>query len=371
MNVETPRERSVMFKINHAILHVLDFTSCVNVFSEDELDLSNKDVKSYVTRIARHALSGIDNKHGEFSDDSGFAQELQSYLRGQASFTDLSRQIAQFLADEFNRMESPTSCDVLVVDFEDEPKPPAVSDEADDDETAQAALAAAYAARAVRCFGILLLESKPAFMHEVGRASDGVVCNSIERHHAILPSPSQKMASYALVDVRTMQIQFVDKVRTVAGEERMVLPDGLLQCSVEASSKEVLDTTMRLVEQVADEYGANSAQAVARAKAYVSDPSRESDEVPFDEFADEVFTDDAPRQRLEQVAQEESIPERVRMEQSIAQRVAKRHKIRTDTGIEISFPAEYSQTPEFIEFTSAPNGLIQIELKNIGSIENR
>ena len=51
--------------------------------------------------------------------------------------------------------------------------------------------------------------------------------------------------------------------------------------------------------------------------------------------------------------------------------MTRNHKIRTDTGIEITFPAEYSQNPEFIEFTSAPNGLIQIELKNIGKIENR
>ena len=37
-----------MFKINHAILHVFDFVSCVNVFSQEELDLSDKNVKSYV-----------------------------------------------------------------------------------------------------------------------------------------------------------------------------------------------------------------------------------------------------------------------------------------------------------------------------------
>ena len=42
-----------------------------------------------------------------------------------------------------------------------------------------------------------------------------------------------------------------------------------------------------------------------------------------------------------------------------------------DTGIEITFPAEYAQNPEFIEFTSTSNGLIRIELKNIGSIENK
>ena len=47
------------------------------------------------------------------------------------------------------------------------------------------------------------------------------------------------------------------------------------------------------------------------------------------------------------------------------------YKIRTDTGIEISFPAEMGSNSEYIEFVNEPNGLISIELKNIGSIENR
>ena len=47
------------------------------------------------------------------------------------------------------------------------------------------------------------------------------------------------------------------------------------------------------------------------------------------------------------------------------------HKIRTDTGIEITFPAEMLRNTEYVEFVNEPNGLISIELKNIGSIENR
>ena len=59
------------------------------------------------------------------------------------------------------------------------------------------------------------------------------------------------------------------------------------------------------------------------------------------------------------------------VEKAVAKRVAKSHKIRTDTGIDITFPVEYGQNPDFMEFVSTPNGLISIQLKNIGSIENR
>ena len=274
-------------------------------------------------------------------------------------------------------MENPSSCDLLVVDFEDQEKPPALPplpDDATEEEIAAAtaaAEAAAFNARSEHYFGLLLLESKPAFMHEVGRGEDGATRNNIERHHAILPNPSQKIASFALVNARTMAVQFVDKPRQIAGEERWLIPDGLLQCSNEASSKELFDTTMGLVEEVAEEFGVNSAVAMGRAKAYLAENADDSDEVPFDEFVDEVFDDEGPRRRFEQAAADEQLGDRVHMERDVAKRVSRNHNIVTDTGIVLTFPAEYSHNTELIEFKSAPNGLIQIELKNIGSIENR
>ena len=66
-----------------------------------------------------------------------------------------------------------------------------------------------------------------------------------------------------------------------------------------------------------------------------------------------------------------ALPERGVVEKAEAKRVTKSHKIRTDTGIELTFPAEYGENSDFIEFFSTPDGRIEIALKNIGAIENR
>ena len=299
-------------KINHAVLHVLDFVSCVNVMSHEEIDLASKNAKRYVTGHAKRALSNLDNKRGEFAGDSMFAEEIRSYFRGQRDFVDLSIQVAEFIAGELGRMEKTPSTDVLVIDFEDETKA-AVGDMTDEE------IDAAFEGHGKRYFALFLLEARQAFMHEVGRGESGEVLVDIERHHAILPNPSQKVQSFALVEKGTMNVLFCDKAREIAGEERWLIPDGLLQCSMKPSGKEMFDTVARIVEEVA----------------------------------------------------EEALPERVVVGKAVAERVAKNHKIRTDTGIEITFPAEYSQSPEFIEFVSESNGLISIELKNIGRIENK
>lgn len=350
--------------INHAILHVLDFTSCVNAYAQQELDMTSKNVKRYVTSHAKRALGNIDAKHGSFSDDSMFAAEVRAFFRRERDFIDLSAQIAEFIAGELGHMEKPESTDVLVIDLEDDPDStvrPMTDEEAD----------AAYEARGKRYFAILLLESRQAYMHEVGSNEAGLTCIGIERHHAILPNPSQKVSSFAVIDAKTLAVRFCDKEREIAGEKRWLIPDGLLQCSMEASPKEVLDTVTRIVEEVAEEYGANTAVALAKAKNRMNEAVDEDEELLPWEMGPEVFKDEPLQKRYEEAIAEVALPERIPVERKVVNRVTKNHKIRTDTGIEITFPAEYGENPDFIEFVSAPNGLISIELKNITRIENR
>lgn len=333
-------------KVNHAILHILDFESAVNVMSQRELDLDTRAVRSFVTSHLRRARTSGDSKRGAFAEDSAFAGELKSFFFGERDFIDLSQQIAEFVSGELAKAEKIESTDVFVADFED-----------DDD---------------VRWFAVMLMNSRMAFMHEVAREG-GEVRNDIARHYAILPSPSQKVASFALVRASTMDVYFQDKKRKIAGEDTFLIPDGLLQCETGVSGKEAIDAVTRVVEQVAEEHGANTAVALAKAKAAVAEAVEEDEELPPWDIVDEAFEDEpVMRDAIKASLQEEHLPERVPVERAQVERAAVRnHKIRTDTGIEISFPAEMVDNPDYIEFVNEPNGLISISLRNIGSFENR
>lgn len=333
-------------KVNHAILHILDFESAVNVMSQREFDLDTRAVRSFVTSHLRRARTSGDNKRGAFAEDSAFAGELKSFFFGERDFIDLSQQIAEFVSGELAKAEKIESTDVFVADFED-----------DDD---------------VRWFAVMLMNSRMAFMHEVAREG-GEVRNDIARHYAILPSPSQKVASFALVRASTMDVYFQDKKRKIAGEDTFLIPDGLLQCETGVSGKEAIDAVTRVVEQVAEEHGANTAVALAKAKAAVAEAVEEDEELPPWDIVDEAFEDEpVMRDAIKASLQEEHLPERVPVERAQVERAAVRnHKIRTDTGIEISFPAEMVDNPDYIEFVNEPNGLISISLRNIGSFENR
>lgn len=141
-------------KINHAILHILDFDSAVNVMSQRELDIESRTVRNFVTTHLRRARTSADNKRATFAENSAFGGELKGYFFGEREFVDLSQQIAEFISSELTKAEKAESTDVLVADF-------------DDDEDA-------------RWFAVMLLGSKQAFMHEVGR-EEGEVRNDIAR----------------------------------------------------------------------------------------------------------------------------------------------------------------------------------------------
>lgn len=370
-----------MIRISHAVLHAFDLEVGECELSERELDLSVRQTKGYVTRLLRKVSGSAESRHGEFSEGSGFAAELQRYLAGGRDFLGLSCDVARFFYEELRKAEGAGQCDLLVADFEDtdtaRTRARAAGTAAGD------ALADAMAAAgpsdgedlARRAFAVLLLPRRQAFVHDV-RSEEGLSYNDIVRHDSTLPNPTQRIDTYAVVDAETGGIDFHDVDRTIAGHRAQLVPDAFLQCSAEASSREVIEAVEDIVADVAEEYGLESALAVSRAKSYVVDRARAADDVDPAEVGREVFSEDPAmarryEERLGERARAEELPSRVSVRKGVATRLAKTHRIRTDTGIEVTFPSEYAASSEFIEFARDDSGKISIELKNIGRIENR
>ena len=336
----------MIIRLNKAILHVLDLDSAVSVYSKAELDLEEKAIKAYVTSICRKALGSTDCRHGKFAGASALSTKVSRYLHGADEFAPLTSEMAQFVFGELQRADGAKSCDMLVCDF------------MDGDDT--------------RYLGLFLLEGKKAFVHEVSQAGTMVSCD-IVRRYGVLPAGTQKMASWALIRADNLEIAYVDKVRNIDGQDVLVLPDGLLQCSSEASARETIDCVTEIVEQIAEEHGANTALALSKAKAYVAEQVDAEDSFSCEGLAEQVFGDsEACRKAFGTAAEVRHLPERVAVDKrAVAQKRVRCHRIVTDTGIEVSFPVEYGENPEFIEFSTAADGSISIALKNIGAIENK
>lgn len=351
-------------KVRSAILHSYEAGSCIRVMSGAPLDLEDDLVGRYVTSQARRSLSDLDARLGEFLPASHLGPMVADYLRDKVDMVSLSQTVATILFDQLAQMEQTPSVDVLVIDFEGKAEKPV--GELDDEEVEMM-----YEAQAPRHLAIMLLESRQAYIHEVGPDGLGHTVASITRHHAILPNPAQKLRSFCVISA-TGKVRFRDEPRTIAGREVELIPEVLLECTSEPSSKQRVEEVCQIVGEVADEFGANPAEAVARAKAYVLD-NVELDEVLVPEqLARSVFSE-APQvhDRFCEVAREREVPDRMAVEPQVVRRVAARHRVRTDTGIDITFPAEYGHNTDYLEFESNLDGTLSIRIKNVGSMENR
>ena len=353
-----------MLNIHHAILHAFDFDTGATFLSDHELDLDEKLVKSYVRRHLNRCVSSERNMHGEFAEGSGFVEELLLYLSHRVSFEALSKQIAQFLWEKLRTCDDLEPMDLLVADFEQSADAP--KGDADEEE-----LEKAFAAGPVRRFAIVLLPRSQTFMHSIEHPSGGAF-NEIVRHDATLPNPSGKVNTYALIDCATLAVDFSDKARTIAGAEVWIMPNMLLQCSREPSSREVIEDVERIVEQVAEEHGANPVRAVSRAKACVAHSAELDERLMPEQIGAQVFEDEpALAQSYEEEAREAGLPEEVHVRRAAARRLTKTHRIRTDTGIDIAFPSEYSSGNDYIAFDREEDGSLTITIRNVKHIENR
>ena len=366
-----------MMHIDHAILHAFDFEGGSDYPSERELNLDSRSVKSYVQRSLRKLIASPESRHGEFSDKSSFGAALKAYVQGDSvSFIELSQQLARFMWEELRRCDDLEQCDLLVADFTDTSDMGRRADGASKEQGATTVATAAPSRDAEdlseRFLAAALLPRRQAFVHELGLDDTGVASNDILRQDSTLPSPTQRIDSYLLVNLKTGSVDFHDKERRQAGSALQLISDRLLSCSAQASTREVVQAIGRIVEEVADGHGMSSAQAVAQAKRVVTSSAERDEPLLPSEVGRQVFTERPElAERYEQAVRDEQLPEEIPMRRSAANRLAKSHRIRTDTGIEISFPSEYAADDTYIEFMADAQGRVSILIKNVGSIENR
>ena len=351
-----------MLKVDRAILHVFDFDSGSTYLSERPLDLTVRATRSYVQRHLRKISANAESRHGAFAPDSGFAAELQRYFAGEREFVEFSVEIAQWFWEELRRAEDLEQCDLLVADFTDTDAADAAGEK---DGAPEGPSFDGPAGR--RFFSVLLLPRRQAFVHEVvGDAND------IARVDATLPNPSQKVASYVLVDAETGAIDFHDKERAVGSERVSIIPERFLQCTSEASSHEVIDEVNVIVRDVAEEFGLEPAVEVGRVKAAVARSADVEESFSPAEVGRAVFAERPDvAERFEERVREAKLPEEAPVRRGVANRLTKSHKIRTDTGVEITFPSELAERPGYLDFSTDAEGRITITVGNVAKIENR
>ena len=330
--------------IKRAILHILDFQSNMTVISNQWLDLSDPAMLDFVVKHVENSMKDSGRHRGEFQPQSRFSQMVHQYLNNELDLISLSSTAATMLHDEIIQSDSLDSVDVMMVEF-------SRSEE--------------------QYLGLLCFNNKMGYVHQVFSGEDGVR-NEIMRHYSILPNTSQKLGSFAFVKLSDLKVTFLDKKRTINGEQVFALPEKVLQCTWQRSSRETVKMVNKIATKVAEEHGTNSTMAVSRAKSYIAGNAETSDLLSPMDMGREVFAESSVMQNEFRVQlQEAGLDKPMPVDRPYAHKVGKSHKIKTDTGIEITIPVDYFDNERYVEFINNPDGTLSIALKNIAKITNR
>ena len=329
--------------INHAILHILDFTTRLNVLSQQELNLNDDQIYGYVFQHIFRTINDTRLSDGVFEADSDLLHAIRDYRSGKTGFIDLSDGIAQRFIDIFTEHPDLQAFDLLIADYSIDLRP---------------------------CCAILVLENTQAWSHQVD-SSTGILINELVTHHAVLPSPTRKIKTYALIDLSSEAVHFTDEMKTQVDQKPKILKQ-VLGCTEGKSSEEVIRILKNIAVEVAEEHDEDPAAVLSAVKTTLRKNAEETESFSPKDIAEDFYKEtpvlqEAFRKKLE----ETPLPATVSLPVQTAVRVAGKQKIKTDTGIEISVPAELFSDTDSIEFTKEPNGTTTITIKGIHKISTR
>lgn len=330
-----------MVQIKKAILHVLDTGAGLVVDSQLVLDEeSNKYLGKLLTQLMRDPSA----KTGKLAAGCVFGEQLQSEAEDYAGFLEHSRVLGQAVYEALAQTDDCEVYDFVLCEF-------------------------VHAERSYTA--LLMLPNLKSYAHRVV-TEEQVRSVQFRVFKAFLPLSAQKVSDYLIFDAETGALRLKNGKRARNGEAYDLL--AALFCAhgtAEKSQKESVKTINSIIEEVTEYHGASTTEALNRAKLYMLEHAEEAELAP-QALAQEVFAD-APmmQEAFCEKAKEERLPESVPLERSYAERVSKVQKIRTDTGIEISIPAQLLSDPEIIEFINNEDGTISIEIKNVEKLVNR
>lgn len=331
-------------QIQHAVLEILDFTSSLAVFSENELDLGKADIQEY---IGTHVLKGLKDpgvRTGYIEPSGPIGQLCASYKESKASIAHVGKELGERLFEYMKQATDPMVCDVIVCD-------------------AQAG--STYLA-------ILIARAHEAFTHQLFNEEDGSLTTELIEYRAMLPGIKQKLMSFAAINLDDYSVRIFEPKGEYDGESAYLLSERVLQMTTVESSRETVKKVRRAVARVAEAHALDGVKELALAKELIAKNSEVSDTLDAPRLVEKVFSGNTVQQEAAKKELAESgIVTPLPVNRDFATKVGQTHKIKTDTGIEISFPVEYMKNREFLEIHTNNDGTLRIEVKNINKIINK
>lgn len=323
--------RVLNYKILDAILHVTEEGIDIPVLSDKTIDF-NEDNKVYINKVFEKTINSPNIKKGRFKSKINGFRDLMSNLN-KDNFIDTTKLIAKTLSDFYNRNPSIPNGDLLFLFLKDNENK-------------------SY-------FSMIKLNHKSAYLRVVN-GSDDIWDVQIQKNIRVFQEASKSADEFIFIDLENEEFKIVEKSYVIDGKRSVYLSENLLKEDVSLNKKTVIKEIQSKINEEVKSYVGVIESSI------VQDLIMESINNDEDNIAEIINKYDLPSELNNSInkAIEDSQFKISELKTKPKGKVNK-HKIITESGIEISIPIDILEKKEGIELITNANGTLSIRINNI------
>lgn len=328
-------------KVKEAILHILDSSATLPIFSQNKLDITQDFLREYIIAHVKKTNDEQQAKEGTFRDVSPFISILKEI---QSNFIESSIRIANKLYLIMKKYPNIPNADIIISLLEIESDPYLL---------------------------MIKLNYRDGLAHYIEYEDDSV-SNKLILHKSILPYETRRVEESVLINIANNKCSIIEKKFSLDGEDICYFSDLFLECNTNLSKKESINIINSVAEELTTQYYSNQHEKTSLVRKTIYDCLEDEGTVDVERIADTVFSDreDIRRQYTEKL-QEAGVKNRIQFSGKTPEKIANKYRIKTDQGIELSIPMEIFKNKDIIEFINYPNGTYSIVIKQINNLTNK
>lgn len=327
--------------LHNFIVHILDSTIQMPILSSAEQPMDNEIadfIQGHLIRILR------DNslKYGFFNDGSDIREILENLKNDENQFIPITCEIASRMYDIIYTNPSIPSGDVAFIKFE---------------------------MAGEMYLSIVKFSYKTSYIHYVDSDENGTI-NSIIKQKTALPSEGQRIDEAIIINLQDFNIRIMEKKYEINGQMDFYISNILLNCNWDMSESEKAKKFKKATDDFSKKYCSEDIEAIADLRAAITQSIEENENIDIENIADMAFKNnmDMKNTYIEHIENSGLEEKKLDVDEEIIEKIFKKHKIKTDVGIEISIPFNYFKEREKVEFINNPDGTISIVIKNVRTV---
>lgn len=214
--------------------------------------------------------------------------------------------------------------------------------------------------------GLLKFNYKQSYIHHFAMVENEKETGII-RQNATIANENQKLDEFAFIRLDDLSVLIKEKKVEINGAKEFYLSNRILHVGTDLSPKTKVKIVEKAAEKVIKEYYGEDPLKVSQLKTELKTCVDESSIVEIDRITNAVFDGNfsAQQRYREEVAQKGLSTPAFEVPSEIEKTVARKQKITTDTGIEISLPVDYLENQKNIEFIMNEDGTMSILIKSV------